>query len=128
MNPRVATPQQNEIAERKTRHNLNDTPTILFQTNAPKYFLGEAVLTAAYLINRVLSKVLGNKSPRQMLIKSYLDFLNIAKSFLESLDVPQLFKYTTRIELNLILELFGIYLLAISNTQKGYKCYHPLAR
>ena len=54
----VDTPQQNGIAERKNRHILEVARSLLFSTNMPKKFWGDAVLTVAYLINRLSSKTL----------------------------------------------------------------------
>lgn len=59
----VYTPQQNRGAERKNRHLFNTTQALLFQGKVPKSYCGESVLTAAYLINRLPSHILENKSP-----------------------------------------------------------------
>jgi len=40
----------------------------MFQMNVPKYLWSEAVLTAAYLINRMSSRILGMKSPTELLL------------------------------------------------------------
>ena len=48
-------PQQNGVAERKNGHVLAVTKTLLFHNNVPKYYWGEAALTASYLINRLPS-------------------------------------------------------------------------
>ncbi|RVW92470.1 Retrovirus-related Pol polyprotein from transposon TNT 1-94 [Vitis vinifera] len=63
----VNTPQQNGVAERKNGHLLDSTRSFLFQKNVPKSFWGEAVLTAAHLINRLPSRILGLKSPMDIL-------------------------------------------------------------
>ena len=57
------TPQQNGLAERKKRHLLKVAKALLFTKNVPKFYWGDAVLTVAYLINRMPSKVLENQSP-----------------------------------------------------------------
>ena len=70
----VNTPQQNGVAERKNGHLLNTTQALLFQGNAPKSYWGEAVLIATYLINRIPSRVLDNKSPIEVLKSFYPHF------------------------------------------------------
>jgi len=47
------TPQQNGVAERKNRHLHEVARALRFAMNVPKYLWGEAILTAAYLINRM---------------------------------------------------------------------------
>ncbi|RVX23040.1 Retrovirus-related Pol polyprotein from transposon TNT 1-94 [Vitis vinifera] len=67
----VDTPQQNGVAERKNRHLLEVARCLMFSSNVPNYFWGEAILTATYLINRMPSRVLTFQSPRQLFLQQF---------------------------------------------------------
>ncbi|GJW99595.1 putative RNA-directed DNA polymerase [Tanacetum coccineum] len=60
-------PQQNGIVERKHRHLLKTARALRFEANLPKRFWGECVMTAAYIINRLPSKTIDNKTPFEIL-------------------------------------------------------------
>jgi len=80
------TPQQNGVAERKNRHLLGVARALLFSSKVPNYLWGEAVLTAAYLINRMPFQVLNFQTP-----------INTFKECFPS----------TRFSTNLTLKIFG---------------------
>ena len=61
------TPQQNEVVERKNRHLVETARTLLLHHKVPQRFLGEAILTACYLINRMPSSVLHDQIPHSIL-------------------------------------------------------------
>jgi hypothetical protein len=63
----VETPQQNGRVERKHQHILNVGRALLFQSKLPKHFWSYALLHATFLINRVSTPLLQNKSPYQVL-------------------------------------------------------------
>uniref|UniRef100_A0A2N9EW46 Integrase catalytic domain-containing protein n=1 Tax=Fagus sylvatica TaxID=28930 RepID=A0A2N9EW46_FAGSY len=67
----VDTPQQNGVAERKNRHLLEVARSLLFAMHVPKSFWGDVVLIAAYLVNRMPSKVLQFQTPLQFLSKTH---------------------------------------------------------
>ncbi|KAH9802834.1 retrovirus-related pol polyprotein from transposon RE1 [Citrus sinensis] len=63
----VGTPQQNGVAERKNRHLLEVVRASLIQAHMPLSYWGEALASAAYLINRTPSSSLGFQTPFQVL-------------------------------------------------------------
>ena len=121
----VNTPQQNGVAERKNRHLLNTTQALLFQRNAPKSYWGEVVLTATYLINRILSRVLDNKSPVEVLKSFYAHFRTSNRL------THRVFRCTAFVHVHsqhrdkLDPRAIKCVFLGYSSTQKGYKCYNP---
>ena len=100
------TPQQNGIAERKNRHLLETARALLFTHNLPKTFWGEAVLTSAYLINKLPSRILEFQTPinRLMTIFPHNRLINSL-----SLRVLPLFTILVLIVAKLILELLSVF-------------------
>lgn len=121
----VHTPQQNGVAERKNGHLLDTTRALLFQNNVPKCYWGEAVLTATHLINRIPSRVLGFKSPLDVLSKF---FPNIQTT---NNLLPKIFGCVSFVHVHsqhrgkLDPRALTCIFVGYSATQKGYKCYHP---
>ena len=68
------TPQQNGVVERKHRHLLETARALRFEANLPKGFWGECVLTAAYIINRLPSKVTKDKTPYEIIFHQKPDY------------------------------------------------------
>ena len=62
------------LPREKNRHLLETTRALLFEKQVPKDYWGEAVLTAAHLINKLPSRVLGNKTPISVLPQFYPEF------------------------------------------------------
>ena len=59
----VNTPQHNGLAERRLQYTLATAKSLLFQANLSKKYWGEAVLTAAHLINCIPMKVIQYDNP-----------------------------------------------------------------
>jgi len=70
----VETPQQNGRVERKHQHILNVGRALLFQSKLPKKFWSYALVHATYIINKVSSFILIDKSPHQLLFQQDPDF------------------------------------------------------
>ena len=122
------TPQQNGLAERKIGDIVDKGRTLLIQSGAPANLWGFAVMTAAHLINRLPSQTLKLKSPLELLEKEY----------------PEV-----KLKTGLPVKIFGCIgytyshdhkkdkwstkglkcvFVGYSETQKGYKLYHPITR
>ncbi|CAH9105932.1 unnamed protein product, partial [Cuscuta epithymum] len=119
----VDTPQQNGIAERKNRHLLEVTRALMFSMNVQKRFWGEALLHAAYLINRMPSKILGYQTP----LKTLQTFFPHNKIFTElPHKVFGCISFVHNHAINrskLDPRAIKCIFLGVSNTQKGYKCF-----
>lgn len=73
-------PQQNGIVERKHKQLLEIAQALLFQSNLPKPFWEDAILTVTYLINRLPSSVLEWRTPFEIIYGRKLDY-NQLKTF-----------------------------------------------
>ena len=122
------TPQQNGLAERKIGDIVDKARTLLIQASTPINLWGFAIMTAVHLINRLPSSSLEFQSPLEILEKCF----------------PGI-----RLKTGLPVKIFGCVayvhnpvhkqnkwstkglkcvFLGYSNTQKGYKVYHPITR
>lgn len=121
----VDTPQQNGVVERKNRHLLEVARSLMFSTHVPKFFWGDALLTAAYLINRMPSKVLKFQTPCQTLLKLFPH-----TRFISFID-PKVFGCTSFVYLysqhcsKLDFKSIKCIFIGYSSHRKGYKCYSP---
>lgn len=70
------TPQQNGRAERKHRHVVDTGLALLFNSHTPPIYWVHAFTTAVYIINRLPSKVLKNKSPFEQIFSQSPDYAN----------------------------------------------------
>lgn len=124
----VNTPQQNGVAERKNGHLLNTTRALLFQGDVPKSYWGEAVLAASYMINRLPTRILDNKSPIEVL-NSFYPHIRTSNGL-----IPRIFGCTAFVHVHkqhrdkLDPRAVRCVFLGYSPTQKGYKCYHPSSK
>nr|GFA40948.1 putative RNA-directed DNA polymerase [Tanacetum cinerariifolium] len=106
------------VAERKNCDLLKKARAIILQMNVPKRFWSYGVLTAAYLINRLPSRVLDSKCP--------LEVLQVKQSKISHLRV---FGCTCFVHLSanhhdkLDQRSVKCIFLGYSQTKKGYTCY-----
>lgn len=112
--------EQNGKVERKHRHIVETGLTLLAQAKMPLKFWQEAFSYAIYIINRVVSHVLNNKTPFELLYSSKPDYSQIkvfgceCYPFLRPYNKNKFDFHTSK-----------CILLGVSITHKGYVCmYH----
>ena len=114
------TPQQNVIVERKNRHLIETSRTLLLHYYVPFRFWGDAVLTVCYLINRMPSSVLYDQIPHSLLFPDQPLYL-----------FPHVFGCTCFVHIltpgqdKLSAKATKCIFLGYSQLQKGYRCYSP---
>jgi histone deacetylase 1/2 len=111
--------EQNGVAERKHRHIMETTITLLHTGKLPSQFWSYACLTAAYLINRMPTPVLLHKSPFELLFGSSPE-LNHLRIF-RCACFPLLRPYNHN---KLQPKTSKCVFLGYSHKYKGYLCYH----
>jgi transposase InsO family protein len=114
------TSPQNGVAERKNRHLLEVTRSLMYTMNVPKFLWSEAVMTAAHLINRMPSRVLGMKIPCELLLGKN-EFIVPPKVFGCTCFVRDHRPSVGKLDPQAIKCIFVGY----SCGQKGYKCWSP---
>lgn len=121
----VDTPQQNGVAERKNRHLLEVTRSLLFSSSVPNHFWGEDVLTATYLINRMPSRVIDFKTPLQSLKSSFPHTRILSQVPLKIFGCTSFVHNHQPNRSKLDPRSFKCIFLGYSPNQHGYKCYSP---
>jgi hypothetical protein len=100
-------------------------PELSYSRKMPKSFWGEAVLTAAHLTNRLPSRVLGFKSPMEMLSTFYPNLHTTNNLVLRIFGCVSFVHIHSQSRGKLDLRVLKFVFVGYSLTQKGYKCYHP---
>lgn len=114
------TPQQNGRAERKHHHIVETGLAMLFNAHVPAQYWVDAFTSATYIVNRVPSPLLNNKSPFELLFGQVPNYSNFrvygcqvfpylrdyAKHKLEPRSLPCIF-------------------IGYSSYHKGFRCLDP---
>ncbi|TYK03453.1 Beta-galactosidase [Cucumis melo var. makuwa] len=122
------TPQQNGVAERKNRHLVEVARSLMLSTSLPSYLWGDAILTAAHLINRMPSRILHLQTPLDCLKESYPSTRLVSEVPLRVFGCtayvhnfgPNQTKFTPRAQ--------ACVFVGYPLHQHGYKCFHPPSR
>ncbi|RVW26000.1 Retrovirus-related Pol polyprotein from transposon TNT 1-94 [Vitis vinifera] len=121
------TPQQNGVAEWKNRHLLEVVRASLIAAKTPISYWGEAITSAAYLINRVPSSSINFQTPLQALINAVVAPIvpNLPPRVFGCVAFVHLHKHQrTKLTSHALQCVFVGYALH----KKGYRCYHPPTR
>jgi len=73
------TPHQNGVSERRDRHLVETSLTLLHDASFPLSYWPHVFSTAAYLINRQPTPLLQNKTPFEILFRQPLNYLKLKK-------------------------------------------------
>ena len=117
----VYTPQQHGVVERKNRHLVETTCTLLLHHTVPQHFWGNAILTACYLINHMPSSVLGDQVPHSLLFPNQPLFCLPSHVFECTCFVHILTPGQDKLSAKATRCIF----LGYSRLQRGYHCYSP---
>ncbi|PKU78515.1 Retrovirus-related Pol polyprotein from transposon TNT 1-94 [Dendrobium catenatum] len=111
------TPEQNGVAERKHRHIIETTRSLLHTAHIPYTYWPDAVLTAVYLINRLPSRNTKNLSPFELLHNTKPNYTHL-RTF-GCACYPLLPSHTRH---KLQPKSKQCVFIGYSDTHKGYKC------
>ena len=104
----VYTTQKNSAVEKKHQHLLSIARALQNQSHLPIQLWSEYVLKAAYLINRLPSPLLNNKTPFDLLLKGH-QIIVISRCLAVCVLLPPLLK----LEISSLQELEGVLSLVI---------------
>lgn len=115
--------EQNGVVERKHKHIIESSLTMIFHAGLPKGLWVEAFLTTTFLINRLPSKVIEMQTPFYKLFEQHPDY-TILKVF-----GCRCFSYLRgRTSNKFQPKSYPCVFVGYSSLHKGFRCYRPLSR
>ncbi|KAA0054884.1 Beta-galactosidase [Cucumis melo var. makuwa] len=119
---------EQDLAERKNRHLVEVARSVMLSTSLPSYLWGDAILTAAHLINRMPSRILHLQTPLDCLKESYPSTRLVSEVPLRVFGCtayvhnfgPNQTKFTPRAQ--------ACMFVGYPLHQCGYKCFRPPSR
>ncbi|XP_016568825.1 uncharacterized protein LOC107867203 isoform X1 [Capsicum annuum] len=113
------TPQQNGTVEKKHKHILEVARALKFQSRIPVRFWGECVRTVVYLINKLPSSFLNDKTLYEMLFgrPTKNDHLRVFGCLCYANVLPKGDKFQERAT--------RVVMIEYCESQKGYRLYEP---
>ncbi|PKU68164.1 Retrovirus-related Pol polyprotein from transposon TNT 1-94 [Dendrobium catenatum] len=115
------TPEQNGIAERKHRHIITTTRTLLQNAGLPMSYWLEAASTATYLINRAPSVTTNYLSPLQQMFNIQPSYAHLR---IFGCECFPLLPPTQQTKLSPTSS--SCIFIGYSDTMKGYRCLNPI--
>ncbi|GJZ09562.1 retrovirus-related pol polyprotein from transposon TNT 1-94 [Tanacetum coccineum] len=116
------TPQQNGRAERKHRHIVETGLAMLFNAHVPACYWVDAFTSATYIINRLPTPLLKNKSPFQLLFNQAPQYDNFRTFGCQVF--PYLRDYAPH---KLAPRSIPCIFIGYSAQHKGYRCLDPIS-
>ena len=114
------TPEQNGVVERKHKHIVEMSLTMLFNAKLPLSLWVDAFHTIVYLINQLPSMVLKMESPFFMLFKQYPEYKSLRIFGCQCF--PYLWDYGKN---KFSPKTSPCVFIGYSSLHKGYRCLHP---
>ena len=100
----------------------------MLSTNVSKYFWGEAVLTATYLINRMPSRVIKFRTPCQALLATYPNIRIVSTIPIKVFECTAFVHISQQHRSKLDPKSIRCIFLGYSPNKKGYKCYSHVTK
>ncbi|KAM0005355.1 putative RNA-directed DNA polymerase [Helianthus debilis subsp. tardiflorus] len=116
------TPEQNGVAERRHRHVVETGLALLHHAHLPTSFWSHAFQAATYLINRLPTTILNNKSPYEVLfnVAPNLNHLDVSATHGFAHIPPPNYNHDQHLVFSLVTHAQNLHINALTLKQKSY--------